>query len=299
MHLVPFTRVVLIVATIPFPAFLMRNNHLKPIYPILFLLWVVGCSAQAGAWAQERGRGLAILQYFYYTTDTGFTDGWHPERFGNDGRFTKNELNLYLEYGLFDRWTIIGNFFLDSLVNESDTVRETNFGVADPELGVRYQFFDRIPQALQLTVKIPGPYSIDDVPALGNGQTDIELAYYVGHSFEFFGNYGFVDAGAGFRLRTAEPADEFRWYFTTGIPILENLDFLVEASGIHGLGNERPQIIGENILLTTDFSLIKVGASLLYRPIDGWAVQAGPYFHVAGRATGAGGGFKVAIWREF
>jgi len=267
----------------------------------LALVMTVFCPlpARAGAWAQEKGSGLAILQYYFYTTDTGFTDGWHPERFGGDGRFTKNQLNLYLEYGLFEDWTLIGNFFLDSVVNDSNRGREANFGPADQEVGLRYQFFERIPQALQLTVKIPGPYYIDEVPALGNGQTDIELAYYIGHSYKLFDLYGFIDAGAGFRLRTAEPADEFRWYFTAGIPILENLDFLIEAQGIHGLGNEQPQIIGENILLTTDFSLIKVGGSLLFRPFENWAVQAGPYFHVAGRATGAGGGFKVAIWREF
>lgn len=264
-------------------------------------LWGIGLSGSglAGAWAQEPGRGLAILQYYFYTTDTGFTDGWHSRRFGNGGRFTKNELNLYLEYGLIDRLTLIGNFFLDSVVNESDTTREANFGPADQEVGLRYQFVDRVPQSLQLTVKIPGPYYIDDVPALGNGQTDVELAYYIGTSFKVFDLYGFIDAGVGYRLRTGPPADEFRWYFNAGFPLHPKVDLIFESQGIHGLGNEQPQIVGENILLTTDFSLIKVGASLVFRPIEDWAIQAGPYFHVAGRATGAGGGFKVAIWRKF
>lgn len=270
----------------------------------LVLLGFLCCFAlssrcHAGAWAQEKGEGLFVLQYYFYTTDTGFTQNWEREEFSNGGRFTKNQINLYAEYGLFEKWTLSANLFFDSLVNESNSGEQKNIGMADPEFAVRYQFFDRIPQALQLTVKLPGPYNVEDVPALGNAQTDIELAYYIGSPFKFFGNDGFVDAGVGFRLRTSEPADEFRWYLTTGIPITSKMDLLLEGQGIYGLGNEQPQIVGDNILLTTDFSLIKAGASLLYRPVEDWAIQAGPYLHIAGRATGAGGGFKIAIWRRF
>lgn len=136
--------------------------------------------------------------------------------------------------------------------------------------------------------------------ALGNGQTDVELDYFIGQPFPFGSRWGFVDLGVGYRLRTAEPTDELRWYFTGGIELTDWLDFyFLEASGIHGLGNGEPQFVGDNILLTTDFDLIKVGAPALVEPVSGWIVQADPYFHVAGRATGAGGGFKVSVWREF
>lgn len=277
-----------------------RKKHaLKTFLTAAALFWGTGTGLQGGAWSQEEGKGLVILQYFFYTTDSGFNNDWQLEEFGNGGRFTKNELNLYAEYGILDRLTIFSNLFLDYLVNESNSGEEKNFGVADPEFGARYQFAEKIPQALQLIVKVPGPYDVNDVPALGNGQTDVELAYFIGSPFTFFGNNGFVDAGVGYRLRTSEPADEFRWYFVTGLPLSQKLDILIENSGIIGLGDAKPQIIGDNILLTTDFSLIKVGVSALYRTSSNWAIQAGPYLHVAGRATGAGGGFKIAIWRKF
>ncbi len=257
-------------------------------------------SSQAGAWTQPKGEGLAVLAYYFYTTDEQFGDGWKREDFGFDGRFTKNEWNLYVEYGLTDGVTLIGNFFLDGLAFENEFGRDTNFGLADQEIGLRYRLSEKIPQALQLMVKIPGPYDVNDSPALGNGQTDVELDYFIGHPFPFGSRWGFVDVGVGYRLRTAEPADELRWYFTGGIELTDWLDvYFLEASGIHGLGNDTPQSVGDNILLTTDFDLIKVGASALVEPITDWIIQAGPYWQIAGRATGAGGGFKVAVWREF
>ena len=266
---------------------------------LVFLLLLPG-NVRAGAWAQPEGRGLSILTYYFYGTDTQFGDGWHLEPFGYEGRFIKNELNLYVEYGLFKRLTLIGNFFLDALTFENRFGRQNNFGPADQEVGLRYQLFERIPQSLQLTVKIPGPYYVNVQPALGNGQTDVELAYYIGSSYKVFERWGFVDAGAGFRLRTGAPADELRWYVTAGLHLTDWLEiYYLEASGIHGLGNDQPQYVGNNILLTTDFDLIKIGGSLLVHPARHWTIQAGPYFSVAGRATGGGGGFKVAIWREF
>lgn len=240
------------------------------------------------------------MTYNFYYTSQQFSDSWNVEDFSDNGSFSKNQLNLYLEYGITDRLTFIGNFFLDYLRFENDFVDNTNFGLADQEVGLRYRLRELPPQSLQLTVKIPGPYNINNQPALGNGQTDVELAYYIGSAYQVLGRWGFVDAGFGYRLRTGPPADELRWYLTAGINITDRLQlYYIEASGIHGLGNDTPQFVGENILLTTDFDLIKVGCSLLYRLSDNWIIQAGPFWQPAGRATGAGGGFKAAVWFEF
>ncbi len=256
--------------------------------------------AEAGAWGQPAGEGLAVFQYYLYATNTQYSDTWQLESMGGDARFVKNEFNLYLEYGIYDRFTLIGNFFLDALENvQSDGSRQTNFGFADQEVAVRYQLSGQPPQALQLTVKIPGPYDVNDVPALGNGQTDVELTYFYGGSFRLFGKQGFYDAGVGFRLRTGAPADELRGYLTTGLALSDRWEVWADAQAIFGLGNSEPQSVGDNILLTTDFSLIKAGVYVVYRPARDWAVQVGPYAHIAGRATGAGGGFKVAIFKEF
>lgn len=86
---------------------------------------------------------------------------------------------------------------------------------------------------------------------------------------------------------------------TAGLTLTHWLDlYYIEANGIYGLGDNQPQFVGNNILLTTDFDLMKVGCSLPVHPAIDWTIQVSPYFSVAGRATG-GGGFKVAIWRQF
>lgn len=255
---------------------------------------------RAGAWTKPKGKGLAAFTYSFYYTNQQFTNGWHLQNFSNGGSFTKNEWNLYLEYGLTDHLTLIGNFFMDALRYQNHFVENTNFGLADQELGLRYSLSKKLPQALQLTVKIPGPYNINHQPSLGNAQTDVELAYYLGTPYKIANRWGFVDAGAGFRLRTGAPADEIRLYLTAGLDITHWLQlYYLEASGIFGLGNDSPQYVGENILLTTDFSLIKVGASVVCKITDNWRLQAGPYLQPAGRATGAGGGFKAGILFDF
>src|SRR4051812_29722874 len=85
---------------------------------ILFLGFFA--NARAGAWAQPKGHGLTIMTYVFYTTDQQFGDGWTLESFSDSGRFTKNEWNLYVEYGLFDRVTLVGNFFLDALAYQNN-----------------------------------------------------------------------------------------------------------------------------------------------------------------------------------
>lgn len=279
----------------------MRGSRpLSLVAAMLLAMAVPTDKSMGGAWAQPQGKGLAVLAYYFYATDSQFGTGWNVEPFEYEGRFLKNEWNLYLEYGITDRLTLVGNFFLDALQFENQFESNSNFGLADQEIAMRYQFAEKIPQSLQVTVKIPGPYYVSNQPSLGNGQVDIEWTYYAGTTFQVGSRWAFVDAGLGFRLRTGPPADELRWYLTAGYNLTNWLDiYFVEASGIFGLGNNTPQMVGENILLTTDFDLIKIGCSLLVHPAKGWGIQAGPYWNIAGRATGASGGFKVAVWREF
>ncbi|MCX7712996.1 MAG: hypothetical protein N2035_04940 [Chthoniobacterales bacterium] len=274
--------------------------YLRAVYFMLFLIFTWNEKLTAGAWTQPEHHGLAILGYSYYYTYEQFTSGWHLQRFSDSGEFRKHEWNLYWEYGLTKKLTFLGNIYLDFLQYQNIYVNNKNFGFSDPEVGLRYRLTNNLPQSLQLSVKIRGPYEVDRQPSLGNAQTDVELAYYFGFNWILFERSGFVDTGVGYRLRTGAPADELRFYLTAGLDLTDWLQiYLLEASGIFGLTNSQPQYVGENILLTTDFVLVKLGMSILIKLGNQWSLQAGPFWHVAGRTTGAGGGFKAALWFRF
>jgi protein XagA len=251
----------------------------------------------AGAWAQQPGHGLAIATYRFYATGNEFDNsGWGITRFSNDGKFLKNEASLYLEYGLLKDVTLIGNFFFDQVEFATKNSIDRNAGFSDQQLALRWQFSHRIPQSFQFTVQFPAGYSLNDTPVLGNNQVDLELDYFVGGNFKLNELYGFWEAGAGYRYRTGAPADQIRWYTTLGIPLSTCLQILVQAEGTHGLGTNETQRIGNNVTVTTNYQLIKLSSSLIYKLTKSISLQVGPTFDFFGQNTGEGGGVQAAIW---
>jgi hypothetical protein len=252
-------------------------------------------SCFAGAWAQAPGHGIAIATYRFYGTGNEFDNsGWGITRFSNDGKFFKNEASLYLEYGLLKDITVIGNFFFDQVEFADKNSIDRNAGFSDQQLALRWQFSHKIPQSLQFTVQFPAGYSLNDTPVLGNDQVDLELDYFLGGNFKLNQLYGFWEAGAGYRYRTGAPADQIRWYTTLGIPLNDCFQLLIQAEGTHGLGSN--QTIGNNVTVTTNYQLIKLSSSLIYRLTKSISLQFGPTLDFFGQNTGAGGGLQAAIW---
>ena len=105
--------------------------------------------------------------------------------------------------------------------------------------------------------------------------------------------------GIGYRFRFEPPADEIRWYATTGRQFTEQWGAIFKAEGIHGLGNDTRQTTGDNVTITTNFQLIKVTALGMYRFNEHWTITAEPTAYLWGQNTGAGGGAELSVWYEF
>jgi len=276
-----------------------RSLHLIPVYFCLLLGTILPLQqSQAGAWSQPKGDGLAIMTYRFYGTDSSFNMRGDRVNYADGGYFAKHQMNLYVEYGLLDRLTFIGNFFYDFVSSDNNFTQDGNNGFPYQELGLRYQFYDVPAMSFQALVSIPTS-SNEATPALSNNQFDYEFAYYLGGNYSIFGYDAFWDLGVGYRVRTGAPSDEFRWYATTGVILSEDWEVFLQAEGIHGLGGDRPQFIGNNVLLTTDFQLIKLRMSVVYHIDENWSLQAGPVVHIWGNNTGAGGGAEAAVWYDW
>lgn len=268
---------------------------------ILSVTLVLGViqKAQAGAWAQPPGKGLAVMTYNFYYTENEFSQSWQRERIPNDGSFMKNQLNLYVEYGLIPNVSFIGNFFFDFLSSTNSGQTLTNAGFADQETGFLWQFSAQpVAQSFVFLVHWPA-YSMKNQPNLGNGYASLDFRYYVGDSFELGKTTGFWEMGVGYWQRFGPLSDFVRWWSTVGVDITRKLRLNVHLSGAVGLQNGETQFVGDNILLTTNYSLIKIEPSLIYKLGGGWSIQGGPTIDLFGQTTGAGGGGKLSVWKEF
>ena len=95
--------------------------------------------ASAGPWTPARGHGQVIFGWTLYRTGEEFSDARDRESFGNDGEFSKNEINPYFETGITDRLALVGSFFASDQAYHNTFGHLDNHGLGDTELGLRYR----------------------------------------------------------------------------------------------------------------------------------------------------------------
>lgn len=284
----------------------------------LALLLAVPVGVQAGAWGQGAGDTLLILKYLHSDGRGWFDDGHHRTDFDNRGRSRQDQLNLYLEYGLDARLTLVGNFYFTQAGFNSDDGplrrrRATTTGLADQELGLRYALGqadgDPWHSALQALVSFPGygrdktyqPGHPSPQPALGLGDYGLELRYSRGRGrgYTVGGRNAYIDLGGALRLRGGAASDELRLDVAAGLDLGERWGLLGELNVIQGLGNGRGNTDLRTYVATgTHYDLTKLQLSATYRAA-GMQWQAGYQQPLAGRNTSAAGGPFLAAWWRF
>ncbi|HSE82950.1 MAG TPA: hypothetical protein VLB01_00210 [Thermodesulfobacteriota bacterium] len=266
-------------------------------------------NAYAGAWVQPKGRSLHIMKYYFYTTDDQFEGYGDLDSLPNDGRFTKNEINYYVEVGATDKLTLIGNFFYDFLKYKDDFVTNTNNGFSDQEIGARYNIISSpVVFSVQGSFIFPA-YSSDDAlkgnsppedePALGNQDIGLEARLLLGKGFMLLGIPAYTNLEAGVRFRIGDPSDQIRYQTLFGIKP-GGWEIMLFIDGIEGLRNEDEVVFSENVTVIPDFSLIK-GTVAVVIPIykNRVSLELGGFWHLLGRNTGGGGGVESGIWLRF
>ncbi|MEE7548152.1 hypothetical protein HF319_14875 [Xanthomonas sp. Kuri4-1] len=280
-------------------------------------------SCLAGAWSQAEGDTLVILKYLHSDGRGWFDDGHHRTDFDDNGRSRQDQLNLYVEHGLTDRLSVIGNFYFSQVGfnndDGSDRLRARTTGLADQEIGLRYAL-DEAGQgpwrsAVQALVSIPTygrdktyhPSNPGSDPALGLGDYGLELRYSRGRGYTLGAHSGYVDLGGALRLRGSAASDEARLDASTGLSLGGRWMLLGELNVIQGLGNGRDNTrvisdvgTGTGYVATgTNYDLTKLQLSSLYTTGSGLQWQLGYQQPVMGRNTGAAGGPFVAAWWRF
>ena len=183
--------------------------------PLIALGALLPSQAFAGAWTAKQGDQYlkGAVNYFETSNRFGPEDGFE--------NFRNINFNVYWEYGIQDNLTFFSTGSLTNLENQADGVETSQTGIGDIELGLRYRLIDGpVIVSVQGLFKAPYLYDDDADLPLGNGQEDFEGKILFGKSF---GKYGYGGLEAGYRFRTDDPVDEFRFLVEYGFDVNEQL----------------------------------------------------------------------------
>ncbi|MEP6343521.1 MAG: hypothetical protein ABJ275_09410 [Maricaulaceae bacterium] len=208
----------------------MTINFLKlTSFSLLALTLAIPSTAFAGAWTADQGDNYLKGAVNYFETSSRFG----PENgFEN---FRNTNLNLYWEYGLRDNLTFFATGSYTDLENEADGQETSGDGVGDIDVGLRYRLIDGpVIVSVQGLFKAPYLYSEDAELPLGNGQEDFEGKLLFGKSF---GALGYGGLEVGYRVRTEDPVDEFRFLVEYGFDVNEKTYLRAKLDGIHAAQN--------------------------------------------------------------
>jgi protein XagA len=251
----------------------------------------------AAGWTQPEGAVQTITTARYYTTDEFFDNNGKRR---DQSRYTKYEINPYVEYGLTDAVTLGFNGFLDYITQDSPALaHDTNIMLSDVELFGRFRMAkgEDWVFSLQPLLKLPSLYEHDNAPRSGSEFFDAELSAQAGKSFSWFGRSHFTTVVAGYRHRFDTPKDQFKLEWTTGFSLTDQWQITPQISytgRVDSVSNPTFTQSGQD-----DYNLLKLQLGALYHLSETLAVEGGAFVHSQGDNTGSGGGVMLAVWKKF
>lgn len=263
------------------------------------LLWIAAVwfaytsPAYAGAWLQPRGQGEFIAQSTYYTSTEFFDrDGFTEAQ----PRFSKYELQPYVEYGLRDNLTIGGTFFAP-LTRQSGNEK---LGIADPELFVRTMLWhnDTNRLSIQPLVKAKSLYrNSDSTPRSGSKSYDAELSLLYGRNLTLISDRDYLDTRLGYRARSGSLHNQLRVDVAVGVQPIPDWYVIHAVRGVIATHLPENEPFSENGDLDSDLLRAEIGVA--YNLNATRRLQVTAFTHAAGRQTGAGFGVTTGFTQRF
>ncbi len=249
-------------------------------------LFIATTPAWAGAWTLPQGQGQAI--------ETLYGWGGFGAPYGGSAspRETKFGAQTYVEYGLTEGLTAVGEISGESYGLSSPT-KDRYFGFDYSGGGLRAKLWadDAWAFSLEASAYASGAHAADRPAQAGNTGPAADVRAQAGHNLSLFGAPAFLDAQAGYRLRTEGPPSEWHGDLTLGVSVTPRVQILAQAFNTVSTGAGAPGFsaweahIGE--------------ISLVYALDSRWSVQIGGFGTLFRRNTNSEYGALVAIWRRF
>lgn len=249
----------------------------------------------AGAWTSGKGHMYNKFAINYFASSRQYDDDGDSHKIPFNGRFHDINLNWYEEYGVRDDMNLITSVYYKWLTDENRYIETKSNGISDMDIGLKYNLVKApVVVSVQGLFKVEGPYDMEDMPSLGNGQNDFELKLLLGKSLEKLPIYFGLEAG--YRWRFEDPSDEWRIMLEVGGNYQDfygrlKLDSIISARN----ADERDRAVISNISMTPQFDLTKLDVTLGYNIDKNWAVEASYTPTIYGENTTAGYTVSAAV----
>ena len=244
------------------------------------------CAASAGAWTLPRGQGQMIATLF------GWFGAGAPYGGQAAPRESKVGSQVYVEYGLADALTVVGEVSAERYALTPPS-RDSFVGLDYSGAGLRARVWsnDAWVFSLEASAYASSAHDARRPAQAGNTGPEGDVRALAGHNLTLFGAPAFIDAQAGYRLRTEGPPSEFRGDLTLGVAWTPRAQILLQSFNVVANGAGAPGF--------SQWESHKGQLSLVYALDDRWSVQVGGFATLYRRNTNSEFGALVAVWRRF
>lgn len=250
-----------------------------------------GEQAFAGAWNQRGGEGQVISTSSWSQGDQIFDDDFKAVPLRG---FSKTETRLYLEHGITDSLTLVGNGGFQGLNFQDSDSRFEFEGLDDIEIGLQVNTHSKegFASAIRFTYVRDSRLDNRVVDVLGGGD-QAELRGLIGQSRETLMGDVFYDAQLAVRTEDFAKLNEVQTALTVGykptgrwLAMIQSYANFAEGDLVDGF------IVPEQAQISVNFSLARQ-----YKP--GRYIQIGTGRTVIGRNIVQERGLFIGIWTEY
>lgn len=248
--------------------------------------------AFAGAWTLEANTRHVISTTIIDRADQVLG----PDVMGTNPNFSKFESGLYIEQGIAEGITLIGQSALQT-VSFNNGVEQINFnGFGNSSLGLRYALKRSDKQVV--SVELHGVVSAggEDVPDgdLGRGGLSIDARILYGRNFTFAAKPGFVDLQLGIRPRLNSDPLEWRSDISAGLSLNDELMVLGQSFYTRSDGTVRDPL--DPVFATES---LKGQLSIVYWVKPKFGLQFGAFTTLAGRNVVKEEALVLGVWQRY
>jgi hypothetical protein len=263
-----------------------KLSPLRAVLGALALVAVAPAAALGGAWTLPQGTGQFIATLYAWT---GFGPQWGGNPSVHQDRF---DAQAYAQYGITDSLTVFGQTAFEHYALGDPTPGTYN-GLDYSDVGLRAKLWSTGEWVFsaEAAAFIPGAHDQKAPAQEGNTGWAGEARLSAGGNFKIGSTPGFIDAEAGYRLRTQGPPDEWHGDLTVGFKFTPKIMLMLQDFTTVSTASTN-----------TTFSAWRqsvVEASLVYALDDKWSVQLGLFSTVWTVKTNTQHGAALAVWRNF
>jgi hypothetical protein len=243
--------------------------------------------AYAGAWTLPAGKGQII----------GSLLGWLGQGPSSGApsasRESKVAAQTYLEYGLVERLTLLGQLSAERYALLAPPTRDVYAGLGYSGAGLRARLWsdDAWVFSMEASVYASGASDPRRPAQAGDTGPAVDMRALVGRNLMLYGVPAFVDGEAGYRVRTRGPPSEWHADLTLGIAWTPRVQILLQ---LFNTMSDRAD--GARF---ASWESYKGQLSVVYALDAEWSLQLGGFATLHRRNVNSENGVLVAVWRRF